>query len=227
MVLSSLLPNNCLSVWRYPSSSIHYSTGCISSQHFTTKSFSSPATNWGVQNEPLAIEAYINYQHEQGKAGLTVGPCGIIVSDSYPFLGATPDGTVYDPICTDQPFGFIEVKCPFSHQHQNPLEAGNLSSFFCNVRLSNNAEVVRLQQSHKYYAQVQGQMAVGNRKWCDFVVFTTKGISVKRINYDEEYWMNTLLPKLEEFYDTCLAPEIVSPIHALGLPLRDFSKIVQ
>ena len=36
-------------------------------------------------------------------------------------------------------------------------------------------------------------MAVGDRKWCDFVVFTAKGISVERINYDEEYWMNTLL----------------------------------
>ena len=191
------------------------------------KSFSSPATNWGVQKEPLAIEAYITYQHEQGKAGLTVGPCGIIVSESYPFLGATPDGTVYDPTFTGQPFGFIEVKCPFSHRHQTPLEASNSSSFFCNVQLSNNAEVIRLRQSHKYYAQVQGQMAVGDRKWCDFVVFTTKGISVERINYDEEYWMNTLLPKLEEFYDTCLAPEIVSPIHALGLPLRDLSKIVQ
>ena len=77
------------------------------------KSFSSPATNWGVQKEPLAIEAYITYQHEQGKAGLTVGPCRIIVSESYSFLGATSDGTVYDPTCTDQPFGFIEVKCPF------------------------------------------------------------------------------------------------------------------
>ena len=99
----------------------------------------SPATNWGVQNEPLATEAYITYQHEQGKAGLTVGLCGIIVSESYPFLGATPDRTVYDPTCTDQPFDFIEAKCPFSHRHHTPLEAGKLPSFFCNVQLSKNA----------------------------------------------------------------------------------------
>ena len=53
--------------------------------------------------------------------------------------------------------------------------------------------------------------------WSDFVIFTNKGISVERIKYDDNYWRNTLLPKLESFFDNCLAPEIVSP-------LRDLSK---
>ena len=67
-------------------------------------------------------------------------------------------------------------------------------------------------------------MAVGGRTWCDFVIFTTKGISVERIVYDEHYWQNILLPKLEAFFDNCLGPEIVSPLHTLGLPIRDLSK---
>ena len=64
-------------------------------------------------------------------------------------------------------------------------------------------------------------MAIGERPWCDFVIFTKKGISVV---FDEEYWKNTLLPKLEAFFDNCLGPEIVSPMHALGLPMHDLSK---
>ena len=35
----------------------------------------------------------------------------------------------------------------------------------------------------------------------------------------------TLLPKLSEFYDNCLAPEIVSPVHALGLPIRNLKNV--
>ena len=67
-------------------------------------------------------------------------------------------------------------------------------------------------------------MAVGQRPWCDFVIFTTKGINVERIPFDNDYWQNTLLPRLEAFFENCLAPEIVSPMHALGLPIRDLSK---
>ena len=67
-------------------------------------------------------------------------------------------------------------------------------------------------------------MAVGQRAWCDFVIYTTKGLSIERIKFDREYWTNTLLPKLEAFYDNCNAPELVSPVHTLGLPLCDLSK---
>ena len=64
-------------------------------------------------------------------------------------------------------------------------------------------------------------MAVGLRPWCDFVVYTTKGVSVQRIQFDNDYWDNELLPKLIDFYENCIAPEIVSPIHVLGMPVRD------
>ena len=84
--------------------------------------------------------------------------------------------------------------------------------------LQNSDDSDRVNLRH-YYAQVQGQLAIGGRPWCDFVVYTTKGINVQRIKFDNNYWENILLPKLSEFYDNCLAPEIVSPVHALGLPI--------
>ena len=63
------------------------------------------------------------------------------------------------------------------------------------------------------HAQVQGQMGVGGRPWCDFVVYTKKGISADRVPFIETYW-NTLFPKLIEIYDSCVLPEIVSPVYA-------------
>ena len=78
-----------------------------------------------------------------------------------------------------------------------------------------------LKQSHKYYARVLGQMAIGKRNWCDFAVWTTQGILVERILYDETY-VKVLVPKLVEFYKGCIAPEIVSPNIPVGKLVRDW-----
>ena len=74
------------------------------------------------------------------------------------------------------------------------------------------------------YAQVQGQMAIGERMWCDFVVFTFKGVSVQRIFFNRDYWTTRLLLKLVSFYDNCVALELVRPVSPLGLPIRNMSK---
>ena len=52
------------------------------------RTFSCDATNWGIQNESTAIEAYIAYQDLLGKH-VTVRPAGFFVSESHPFLGAS------------------------------------------------------------------------------------------------------------------------------------------
>lgn len=189
------------------------------------RSFSTPATQWGIQKESLAIQEYQKFQHKHGLDALTVGPCGFLISESHPYLGATPDGTVYDPSNIGQPFGFLEVKCPFSQRDSTPVQACASSNFCCDlVSHADGSQRLRLRKENRYYAQVQGQMAVGGRPWCDFVVFTNKGISVERVSFDEQYWDNTILPALENFYDHCLGPEIVSPLHAIGIRVRNLSK---
>jgi len=60
--------------------------------------------------------------------------------------------------------------------------------------LPGGTQQIKLCLNHLYYAQIQGQMAVGDRAWCDFVMYTTKGINVKFIYFDTNYWSNTLLP---------------------------------
>ena len=36
-------------------------------------------------------------------------------------------------------------------------------------------------------AQVQGQLGVTQCKWCDFIVYTSKGMSIEEIPYDHAY----------------------------------------
>ena len=59
------------------------------------------------------------------------------------------------------------------------------------------------------------------RPWCDFIVFTILGSNVEQIKYESHYWEPTVLTKLISFYDNCVTPEIVSPIHAIGFPICD------
>ena len=181
------------------------------------KQIFSPAIEWGIKQEPTAIAAYIQYQHDNGRSELTVGSMGFTICHQYPFLGATPDGGVYDPAELKHPFGLLEVKCPYSHKEHTPTEACSDSKFCC----ESHDGKIQLKNSHSYFCQIQGQMAICKREWCDFVIYTTKGIAVNRVHFNEEFWSNQLLPCLIKFYTKCIAPEIVSPVHVLGLPIRD------
>ena len=183
------------------------------------KTFSTPATVYGIEKEKAAVEEYIIYK---GSKDIIVTPSGVIVNPAWSFLGASPDGTVYDPSTPQEPYGFLEVKCPYSVRNMTPTEAASGNGFCSRL---NSSRQLELKQNHQYYAQVQGQMALGERNWCDFVIFTLKGISVQRISFDQEYWNTKLLPKLASFYDNCVAPELVSPVHPLGLPIRNLSKM--
>lgn len=52
-------------------------------------------------------------------------------------------------------------------------------------------------------------------------MYTTKSVSVQRIKFNKQYWEKQLLPKLVDFYDNCLGPEIVSPVRVLGLSVHN------
>ena len=195
---------------------------CLVLRVIQPKNFSTPATRYGRECEELAVKEYVSYQRSHGHSDIMVTASGVIINPDYFFLGASPDGAVYDPSNPEQPYGFLEVKCPYTVRNQSPSEACATSGFFCTLEASGE---LKLRESHQYYAQIQGQMAIGERPWCDFVVYTSKGASVQRVAFNSNFWSDKLLPKLISFYDSCILPELVSPVHSLGLPIRDMSKI--
>lgn len=207
--------------------------GCVVSRKPTTpphslvmriiqpKHFSTPATEYGIEKEECATREYVTHQRNHGHSEIIVTASGVIINPLWSFLGASPDGAIYDPLNLQEPFGFLEIKCPYSARNLTPAEACAQSGFCCRLTSTGQLE---LKETHQYYAQIQGQMALGERPWCDFVLFTLKGISVQRIRFNKTYWTTKLLPKLTSFYDNCVAPELVSPVHSLGLPIRDLSK---
>ena len=102
-----------------------------------TSKFISPATDWGKRNEPVALQKYVHHQCASGHSGLYTCPSGFVISEEYPFLGASPDTVVYDLICAE-PFGLAEVKCPYSCCQITPIEACARPNFCCTLATGEN-----------------------------------------------------------------------------------------
>lgn len=62
--------------------------------------------------------------------------------------------------------------------------------------------------------QVQLQLYVGADMyhWCDYYIFTCKGLSVQLILPDAE-WQQKCIPEFQYFFDDYVAPELVYPQH--------------
>lgn len=107
----------------------------------------------------------------------------------------------------------IEVKCPYS------LKDKHLNSWTirdCDILTVIDGHL-KLKQTHKYYTQVISQMALTNSTQSYFVVWTTKGVIVERIMFDEKHWLN-VLANLDIFYKTYVVPAIllIKPITFCG-----------
>ena len=103
--------------------------------------------SWGISNEALALKKYEEDKLMSGNDTLVVTNSGLWVSPDYPFLGASPDGSVYD--CSEpNPFGFVEVKCPYKHRYITPSEACSDPSFCCKLVMCNGTEHLTLKETH-------------------------------------------------------------------------------
>uniref|UniRef100_A0A8W8LEU1 SWIM-type domain-containing protein n=1 Tax=Magallana gigas TaxID=29159 RepID=A0A8W8LEU1_MAGGI len=158
------------------------------------------AVQWGVDHEMDAKEDYLQIRRAI-QVETNVQESGLTLCSTHSFLGASSDGRVVDNEST----GLLEIKCPYSISGQNVTLLGISDIMSMNSKLF-CLEVGELgptlKKSHKYYAQVQGEMAIIGLPWVDFVVWTaakSDNIFIERIYFNEQYVTN-MLPKLIEFY---------------------------
>lgn len=102
---------------------------------------------------------------------------GIVTNSDIPGAGASVDGLVGDD-------GLVEIKCPNTSTHLQYIDGNKLPTI--------------------YRAQVQGQMWIAEREFCDFVSFdpripSEKGILIKRVIRDDEYIESTLVHGVTKF----------------------------
>lgn len=159
----------------------------------TTQSMS-----FGTLNEPIARHQYFEkYKHAHKQSVIKL--CGLFIDPDFPYLGASPDALVQCKCCGE---GLLEIKCSFVHQNKDPKEACMDDHY--HVTLDEN-ENVRLKIDSPWYIQIQGQLGVCHKNWCDFVFFTKKGFIVDRIYFDEEMYKN-IVNKAGKFFETYIIP---------------------
>lgn len=96
--------------------------------------------------EPVAVQEYCTLKN------VNFFLCGFVVHPDTPWLGSSPDGIIFDPSVRPQ-FGLLEVKCP------------NVPSYVdCPYLKIQNGEL-KLNRSHAYYWQVQGQILLTGCRW--------------------------------------------------------------
>ena len=69
---------------------------------------------WGKDNEDRALSPYRQEWHERGHSSLEVTMSGLVINPEYSWFGASLDGIVQDPGCTD-PNGLLEIKFPYNY----------------------------------------------------------------------------------------------------------------
>lgn len=172
---------------------------------------------WGIENESVARQEYVKEMAHRGKPVITK-PSGLVIYQEHNYLACSPDGWVEDiGIIGENYYGIVEFKCPYNTRDMTPIEACQTKNFFCTLEQG----IPTLKCGHNYFFQVQGLMAITKTNWCDFVVWTTKGISVQRISFDREFWNAKMLPKLVSFYETAILPELAAPEYPNGRPIRE------
>jgi len=94
-----------------------------------------------------------------------------------------------------------------------------------------------MKRRHRYWYQVQGQLAITGRKYCDLVLFTdhdrsrggscddendqsSEEMHVVRVLPDPDMWQ-TCISRLERFYRECLLPELADSRIERGMPARE------
>lgn len=102
------------------------------------------AMRWGIENEPVARDLY------SSTMGTEVVETGSMRHPDLPMLSASPDGLVGDD-------GLVEIKCV------------GAASYMRFINVTDGATLKTIEP--KYYWQIQCQLSVTDRQWCDFVVY--------------------------------------------------------
>ena len=121
------------------------------------------------------------------------------VSGDKPFLAASAD---LETECDCSGKGLCEIKCPESIKDQEP--------YIDNVTyLKENDGTIILDHKHAYFFQIQGQMKILKREFCDFYIYTHHGSLCVRVSFDPEFW-ETLQEKLTWFWLEFVMPKLLN-----------------
>jgi hypothetical protein len=158
------------------------------------------AVSFGKTNEQKALAMY-NSEMSLKHRSFILNGCGLIVDQIFPIFAATPDGSRK---CKCHGNGIVEVKCSYKHRDEAIRDIPSIDTSFYLEK-----ETLKLKKNHRYYTQIQFQMYVAKVDFCDFVVYTNKGIYIQTIKFDKEF-VDALVLKCKNIAYKTVIPAILS-----------------
>lgn len=156
------------------------------------KTVQTKAMQDGIESEGHIIKEF------ERKYDLKVVASGFVVSESHPFLGASPDGIIDKET-------IVEVK----KIHLKDGESHKAAMCRLGIYKQNGSEL-QINKNHAYYHQIQQQMFCTQSNTCYFIVSSDSKTHTDTIGFDSSFW-NQVLPKLEDFYFEHIFPELIYP----------------
>ena len=148
----------------------------------SAKPVKTKSTEHGIKYEPITVREYEKHMHKIGNP-VKVEKSGFLCHQKF-FSYDVHQMAKLLSLPLKISLVLPRFKCPRSKFNVTPEEACSNPSF-C-LELVNGSP--RLKRNHEYYDQIQGQMALTGAKWCDFIVYTSRGLSIERIPFDKEPW---------------------------------------
>ena len=126
-----------------------------------------------------------------------------------PYIGASPDALVSCNCCGN---GCLEIKCPFESREKFVFEILGCNDSYLEGDVKNR---IKLKTTHLYcYHQIQCQLNVTDRKYCNFYVWTKKGYHYERVFPDTEFWIKNK-NTCESFFRICLLPALTGKFYSI------------
>jgi hypothetical protein len=163
---------------------------------------------WGKCKEEEALKEF--YALEATKhIDFKLEKSGLYLDKNRAYIGASPDGIMY---CKCHGKAVIEIKCPFSIKDSKIADGYGKCDFLALEDYS-----IVLKRSHKYYTQINSQIALSNSTCGYFVVWTTQDILVQNIEFNKNHW-EAVSTNLEIFFKSYVAERILrlNPIEFCG-----------
>ena len=130
----------------------------------------------GISLEPHAKKSYVKDMKKKHK-NFKALDSGLAVFKQRPWL-ASADLEVECSCCGK---GLCEIKCPESVKDMIPSDKNVSYLILENGQLT-------LDKKHEYFYQIQGQMKILDRHYCDLFVYTYHGSQCVRVAFDNEFW---------------------------------------
>lgn len=162
------------------------------------------ALKHGKMYESKARDMYTNYLKHTLQHDIDVRETGIVIQPNLFWLAASPDGLISDK-SDGQKIGLIEIKCPRSKKYDTPEEMLNDKNFY--MHLVDGEPRLKMDHANGYYTQIQMAMGLSGLSFCDFIVYSFKGLILSRTRFDGPYFIE-LIKRLNKFYKIYMLPEI-------------------